>query len=83
MCAALLATSIHTFAGEPLKLEEMTKNTFAAKTISGINPLKGTSDYAQISADRKKIVTYSFVTGKETGVLFDFTKYHDSNLKSI
>jgi len=39
MCAALLATSIHTFAGKPLKLEEMTKNAFAAKTISGINPL--------------------------------------------
>ncbi len=83
MCAALLATSIYTFAGEPLKLEEMTKNTFAAKTISGINPLKGTSDYAQISADWKKIVTYSFVTGKETGVLFDFTQYHDFNQKSI
>ena len=83
MCAALVATSVHTFANEPLKLEDMTKGAFAAKTISGINPLRGTSDYAQISADRKKIVAYSFVTGKETGVLFDFTKYHDSNLKSI
>lgn len=83
MCAALVATSVYTFANEPLKLEDMTKGAFAAKTISGINPLRGTSDYAQISADRKKIVAYSFVTGKETGVLFDFTKYHDSNLKSI
>ena len=81
MCAALLATSIHTFAGKPLKLEEMTKNTFAAKTISGINPLKGTSDYAQISADWKKIVTYSFVTGKETGVLFDVNKVNGAKLK--
>lgn len=83
MCAALLATTIHTFAGEPLKLEEMTKNTFAAKTISGINPLKGTSDYAQISADRKKIVTYSFVTGKETGVLFDVNQVNGAKLKEI
>ena len=56
MCAALIATSIHAFAGEPLKLEDITKGAFAAKTISGINPLKGTSDYAQISADRKKIL---------------------------
>ena len=48
MCAALVATSVYTFANEPLKLEDMTKGAFAAKTISGINPLRGTSDYAQI-----------------------------------
>ena len=41
MCAALIATSVHAFAGEPLKLEDITKGAFAAKTISGINPLKG------------------------------------------
>lgn len=82
-CAALLVSSVQVLAGEPLSLKEMTSNAFAAKTISGINPLKGTSDYAQISTDWKRIVTYSFVTGKETGVLFDINATKGATIKAF
>lgn len=71
MCAAaLMAVSSVTAAGK-LDLKSITGGQFAARTISGINPLKGTDRYAQISSDGKRIVEYSFKTGKETGVLFD------------
>ena len=83
MCAAFFTAAMYAFAGEPITLKDMTSNVFAAKTISGINPLKGTSDYAQISDDWKRIVTFSFVTGKETGVLFDVNKTNGEKIKQI
>ena len=71
MCVTIITVSAQVFAGEPISLKDFTDNAFAAKRISGVNPLKGTSEYAQMSSDSKKIVKYSFKTGKETGVLFD------------
>lgn len=71
MCVTIITVSAQIFAGEPISLKDFTDNAFAAKRISGVNPLKGTSEYAQMSSDSKKIVKYSFKTGKETGVLFD------------
>ncbi|MGG6544088.1 UNVERIFIED_CONTAM: S9 family peptidase [Prevotella sp. 15_C9] len=71
MCVTIITVSAQVFAGEPISLKDFTDNVFAAKRISGVNPLKGTSEYAQMSSDSKKIVKYSFKTGKETGVLFD------------
>lgn len=71
MCMTIITVSAQVFAGEPISLKDFTDNAFAAKRISGVNPLKGTSEYAQMSSDSKKIVKYSFKTGKETGVLFD------------
>ncbi len=71
MCAVLLSAATQLLAGEPISLKDITKGEFAAKRISGINPLSGTAEYAQISSDGKKIVKYSFKTGKETGVIFD------------
>ena len=65
-----MATSSVMAAGK-IDLKSVTDGTFAAKRISGIDPLKGTDQYAQISQDGKQIVQYSFRTGKQTAVLFD------------
>lgn len=70
-CAFLLMVPQTIFAGGKLDLKAVTDGTFAAKRISGIDPLPGTGLYAQISADGKQIVTCSFKTGKQAGVLFD------------
>ena len=58
-------------AGEPLTITDVTGSAFRAERISGINPIAGTNEYAQISQDGRKIEKYSFKTGKRTGVLFD------------
>ncbi len=71
MCAVLLSAATQLFAGEPISLQDITKGAFAAQRISGIHPLSGTAEYAQISNDGRKVVKYSFRTGKETGILFD------------
>ena len=73
MCVTMMVALPQAFAGKPLSIKDITGNVFSAKTISGINPLKGTSEFAQISSDEKKIVKYSFKTGRKTGVLFDLS----------
>ena len=58
-------------ASEPITLKQVASGEFAAERVSGINPIKGTDQYASISADGKRIEEYSFKTGKRTAVLFD------------
>ncbi|MGI6231317.1 MAG: DPP IV N-terminal domain-containing protein [Prevotella sp.] len=71
MCAAFMAVAALSSAQEPMSLKAITDGEFAAKYITGIRPLTGSDQYAQISADGKQIVQYSFKTGKQTAVLFD------------
>lgn len=58
-------------ASEPITLKQVASGEFAAELVTGINPIKGTDQYARISADGKRIEEYSFKTGKRTAVLFD------------
>ena len=53
-----------------LELKTMNRE-FSAKRISGVDPIAGTDQYAQVSDDGTKILQYSFRTGKQTAVLFD------------
>lgn len=78
MCTAMLiAAASH--AGNPLTLKAFTDGTYSAKRITGVHPLAGGSEYAQISEDGRQVVKYSFATGKQTGVLFD--KEHTTGSK--
>lgn len=67
----MLMLSGTAMASEPLTLKQVTSGEFAAERVTGINPLKGTDQYARISADGKRIEEYSFKTGKLSAVLFD------------
>lgn len=81
-CVALMmVTGI--MAGEPLSLKEITGGAYNAETISGINPLEGTDEYAQISMDGKQILKFSFKTGEQTGVLFDVDDIKDERLSGF
>lgn len=71
MCAAVIMATAGSIAADKINLKNLTQGEFAAKRISGINPISGTDQYAQISHDRTQIVQYSFKTGKQTAVLFD------------
>ncbi len=55
---------------QQLNLKNMSRE-FAAQNIRGVDPIKGTDQYARISQDGKQIVQYSFKDGKQTAVLFD------------
>lgn len=58
-------------ASDQINLKSLTSGEFSAQRISGIDPIKGTDQYARISQDGKQIQQYSFKTGKQTAVLFD------------
>lgn len=78
----LLSTSTLT-ASEPLNLKQVASSEFAGERVSGINPLKGTDQYARISADGKRIEQYSFKTGKLTDVLFDADKTQGEHIDAF
>lgn len=58
MCAAIVSATMM-FAGDSISLKSLTDGDFAAQRISGMTPINGTSEYAQISQDGKKVVKYS------------------------
>jgi len=71
MCAVMLMGCIQAKAGMNLDLKDITSGQFSSESLSAVTPLNDGESYAQISQDGKQIVTYSFKTGKQTGVLFD------------
>lgn len=71
MCASLLFASSIVANAQKMSIKDITSGAFSAQTISGINPIEGTDQYASISQDGKQIIEYSFKTGKQTAVLFD------------
>lgn len=57
-------------AGEDLKLEDIVNGVYGTRGVYGINPLLDGETYSMLE-DGKRIKTYSFKTGQQTGVLFD------------
>ena len=56
---------------ENLELNDVVNSAYRAKDISGMTPMLDGETYSRLSDDRHQIVTCSFKTGEETGVLFD------------
>ena len=75
--------SLSAQAENELSIDSITAGAYNAEYISGINPVKGTDEYTQISLDGKRIEKYSFKTGKLTGVLFDINNVKGMNVKGI
>ena len=82
-CIVMLTTSFSVMAGEKLDLKAIANGNLSAEYISGIDPLEGTDQYAQISNDKKQILQYSFKTGKQTGVLFDVNNTMSEKIDSF
>ena len=71
VCAALFFAVGNAVSGNNLQLKDIADNKFSAEVLSAVTPLSGGDSYAMISKDGKKVVKYSYKTGKQTGVLFD------------
>ena len=78
-----LALAVSATAGKPITLKDITSGEFRSQSISAVYPMADGETYAQISDDGKKILTYSFRTGKQTGVLFDATTARGSEVKRV
>lgn len=74
MCAALLLAASNMISGNLLSLKEISGRTFTAENLSAICPLLDGDSYAMISKDGKRVIKYSYKTGKQINVLFDVDK---------
>lgn len=70
-------------AGQKLSLKGITSGEFRAKTMREVLPMADGETYAQVSDDGKQIVTYSFRTGKQVGVLFDAATARGGQVRSV
>ena len=79
----LIAFVVGIQAQTKVTLRDAATGTYRAQSIYGIKPMLDGLHYTQISADRKRIVKYSFKTGKEVEAIFDVEKARNSELKAF
>lgn len=82
-CWALCLSSLTAMAADRLDLRGVTDGSFSPSYLSGITPIEGTELYARISDDGKRIVRYSFKTGKEVDVMFDVNNTQGEKIASF
>lgn len=66
---------------QKVTLQDVANGTYRAQSIQGLKPMLDGEHYTQISKDHKRIVKYSFRTGKEVEAIFDVTKARNCELK--
>lgn len=66
----LLTTALSTQAAEDLRLDAIVNGLYGTRGVYGVNPLNDGEHYSMIE-EGQRIVSYSFKTGEEQGVLFD------------
>ena len=81
--ALLLLGAVQLAAGLKLDLQEITKGAFRGESLAAVQSLTYGESYAQISADGKQILKFSFKTGKQTGILFDAEKARGAKVKNV
>jgi dipeptidyl-peptidase-4 len=81
--ATLLLAALPSMAGQKLNLKDIVHGAFQSESMRRVVPLSDGESYAQISNDGQKIITYSFKTGKQTGVLFDAATARGSKVEHI
>lgn len=72
-----------TAAATKITVKDVVGSKFSPKTVYGINPIEGTDTYARITDGGKRIISYSFKTGKQIAVLFDVDNTMGKHIKSF
>lgn len=70
-------------ASNRLDLKDITHGVFYGESMTEVRPMADGETYAQLSNDRQRIVRYSFLTGREAGVLFDVTKANGDKIDAV
>lgn len=83
MCAAFLFAASSVLAGMRLELKDITKGNFYGERMARVEAMADGESYAQVSPDGKRVVKYSFKTGKQTGVLFDASTARGAEIKAV
>ena len=75
--------SVAASAGEKLSLKDITAGQFRSKSMTEVRPMSDGETYAQISEDGQRIVTCSFRTGQQTGVIFDAATASGAEIEEV
>ena len=70
-------------AGEKLSLKEMARGAFRSEVMQAVRPLADGETYGQMSADGKRVESYSFRTGQQVAVLFDVATARGAKLEEV
>ena len=81
--AAFLSMTATLFAGEPLTIPDITSGRYSAENLRSLTPLADGVSFAQTNANHSQILRYSFVTGKQTGVIFDVNDTNGDSIASV
>ena len=79
----ILSVIILVSKAQNITIDEVTNNSFRNENIYGINPLEDGENYSLLSEDNKKIVKYSFKTGKEIETIFDVSTARNCPVNTI
>ena len=66
---------------QQVTIKDVANATYRAEGIRGIRPMLDGEHYTQISSDGKRLVKYSFKTGKEVATIFDVETARDCTIK--
>lgn len=72
-----------TLQAQKVTLQDVANGTYRAQSIQGLKPMLDGEHYTQISKDHKRIVKFSFKTGKEVATIFDVATARNHKLKSF
>ncbi len=81
LCLMMSVSGMH--AGEKLSLKEMTRGAFRSEVMQAVRPLADGETYGQMSADGKRVESYSFRTGQQVAVLFDVATARGAKLEEV
>lgn len=70
-------------ASEKLSLLDITQGAFRSESMQAVQPLADGETYGQISDDGKRVVSYSFRTGKQVAVLFDAATIRGGQVRHV
>ncbi|MBQ9187273.1 MAG: DPP IV N-terminal domain-containing protein [Prevotella sp.] len=78
-----LLLALTAVAGKRLTLTDVTGGALRAEGMRAVTAMPDGETYAQISDDGRRIVLYSFKTGREVGVLFDAATVKGSTIGTV
>ena len=70
-------------AGEKLSLKAIMSGEFRSEVMQAVRPLADGETYGQMSADGKRVESYSFRTGQQVAVLFDVATARGAKLDQV
>lgn len=79
----LMMSSSEMYAGEKLSLKDITRGKFRSEVMQAVRPLADGETYGQMSADGKRVESYSFRTGQQVAVLFDVATARGAKLDEV